>query len=160
MKISKICKTLVFLALVVAIAVPVCAMSGSGTSADPYLVKTAEDLDAIRNDLDAHYKLSANIALNDVSKFEFSDGLDSELIGIDGTEWEPIEGFSGSFTGTDILYITGLYVSSDYENGGLFETLDGAVISIINMKENDHDYCWKYSYRPSRYSIWMAKQTQ
>ena len=133
MKISKICKTLVFLALVVAIAVPVCAMTGSGTSSDPYVIKTAEDLDAIRNDLDAFYKIGANIALNDVSKFEFSGELDTELIGIDGEEWEPIEGFSGTLTGTDTFYISGLYVSSDYKNGGLFGTLNGATISKVNI---------------------------
>lgn len=38
---------------------------GSGTEADPYLIATAEQLDAVRKDLDAYYKLIADIDLSD-----------------------------------------------------------------------------------------------
>ena len=38
-------------------------MGGTGTQTDPYLVATAEQFDAIRQDMDAHYKLVADIDL-------------------------------------------------------------------------------------------------
>jgi len=42
------------------------AFSGGGGSAtDPYIVTTAEQLDAVRDDMAAHYKLGNNIDLSD-----------------------------------------------------------------------------------------------
>ncbi len=42
---------------------------GSGTEADPYLVSTAEDLDNIRKNTGAHYKLAATIDLSGIENF-------------------------------------------------------------------------------------------
>lgn len=42
---------------------------GSGTVNSPYLVKTAEQLDGIRNNLSAHYKLSNTIDLSSFGEF-------------------------------------------------------------------------------------------
>ena len=43
---------------------------GKGTSKNPYLVKTVEQLDGIRNKLSATYKLSANIDMSSVENFK------------------------------------------------------------------------------------------
>lgn len=43
---------------------------GSGTKKDPYLIKTAQDLNNMRNDLSAHYKLAATIDMSSVKNFE------------------------------------------------------------------------------------------
>ena len=43
---------------------------GSGTKADPYIVKTAKDLDAMRDNLAAHYKLGATIDMSSIKNFE------------------------------------------------------------------------------------------
>lgn len=43
---------------------------GSGTKKDPYLIKTAEDVNNIRNNLSAHYKLAATIDMSKIGTFE------------------------------------------------------------------------------------------
>lgn len=53
--------------------ITICAASfsgGSGTKGDPYLIKTPQDLDNIRNNLSAHYKLAATIDMSDFGDFE------------------------------------------------------------------------------------------
>ncbi len=45
------------------------AYSGSGTKNDPYLVQTAEQLDGMRNNLSAHYKLANTIDLSSYGRF-------------------------------------------------------------------------------------------
>ncbi len=44
--------------------------SGSGTKASPYIVNTAEQLDGIRNNLSAHYKLGNTIDLSSIKNFK------------------------------------------------------------------------------------------
>ena len=44
--------------------------SGSGTKNDPYLIKTAKDLDNMRSNLSAHYKLAATIDMSSFGAFE------------------------------------------------------------------------------------------
>ncbi len=46
------------------LALSVCAMSGSGTEIDPYVVETAEDFISIKDNLSAHYKLDADISVS------------------------------------------------------------------------------------------------
>ena len=59
---------------------------GSGTIEDPYLVSNVEQLDEIRNDLSAHYKLTADI------------DLEGGFIPIAHNAWAG-EGFTGSIDG-------------------------------------------------------------
>ena len=133
MKISTLRKALVLLALMIAVAIPAAALSGSGTSSDPYQVATYEDLLAIADAPSAHYKLTTNIVVNDPDVFTYKNGVISGVkSGADVVEWEPID-FSGSLTGTNQVYITGLYVTSNNVNGGLFGTLTNATISKINL---------------------------
>ncbi len=136
MKFSTLRKALILLALMIAVAVPAYAFSGngSGTEADPYEIASYEQLDEMRDDPSAYYKLTANIVVNDPGNFEYEDGVISGVKdGATVVEWEPID-FSGSFVmkeTTDRYYITGLYVPEDYANGGLFGTLTDATISKI-----------------------------
>lgn len=57
---------------------------GSGTVNSPYLIEDAEDLNAIRNNLGAHYKLIQDIDMKG-TRFE--------------NNWTPIDGFTGSLDG-------------------------------------------------------------
>ncbi len=68
-----------FLALVMALTLMLALFTGgvqaadyqgSGTASDPYLVKTPEDLDNIRKNLSAHYKLAATIDLSSIENFK------------------------------------------------------------------------------------------
>ena len=130
MKISTLRKALIVLALVVAVAVPVCAMSGSGTSSDPYTVANLADLKMVANNPAAYYKQTENIVINDPSLFEFESGVIAAANGAE--EWTPIENFTGTFDGNN-KYITGLYVTDENANGGLFAEINGGTVKSLNM---------------------------
>lgn len=132
MKFSTLRKALILLALIIAVAIPVAALSGSGTSADPYVITSAEELKMMNNSSD-YFKLGGNIVVNDPGIFDYEDGVISGVKdGETPVEWEPID-FSGSFVNGARYYITGLYVTEDYANGGLFGTLTNANVSTIYM---------------------------
>ncbi|MCL2435134.1 MAG: chitobiase/beta-hexosaminidase C-terminal domain-containing protein [Lentimicrobiaceae bacterium] len=101
--------------------------TGSGTTIDPYIICTPEQLNAIRNNLTAHYKLNNNIDLS-----EFSSNRD-------GTGWLPIgtsdEAFTGSLNGAGYS-ITGLFINrSDADYTGLFGYLGaGALIEYLSVE--------------------------
>jgi len=63
-------------------------MDGSGTDADPYVITTAEELQSIEDDLDAHYVLGNDIDATETSEWNDGDG------------WEPLGGEDRAFTGT------------------------------------------------------------
>ena len=119
--------SLISLAALLALALLTCASAeaafagGSGTAEDPWQIATAEQLDRVRDDLTAHYILTADI---DLSGFE---------------NWEPI----GAFTGRS--YFKGVYdggnhtlenlccygsKDSDRGNVGLFGMLLGVVKNL------------------------------
>lgn len=136
MKFSKFGKIFALLALMIAVAIPAAATTfsaGEGTSANPYQVTSVEHLKAMADEPSAYYKLAANIVVNDPGIFEYENGAISGVKdGATVVEWEPID-FSGTFTGGSSNYITGLYVTSDNANGGLFSTLTNATITGINL---------------------------
>lgn len=68
---------------------------GNGSESNPYLVGTPEALDAVRNDLDAHYKQIADINMSNWGN------------------WEPIQGFQGNYNGGDYAII-GLTINSSH----------------------------------------------
>ena len=87
---------------------------GSGTVAEPYLICTAEQLDNIREDLTAHYKLDNDV---DLEAYLADGGAGYN----DGKGWEPIGAyidrddpsnapFTGSLDGNDKT-ITNLYMN-------------------------------------------------
>lgn len=131
MKFSTLRKALILLALMIAVAIPVCALSTD--SSGNYLISSYEDLLEIKNNPSASYKLTANIVVNDPGNFEYKDGAISGVKdGATVVEWVPID-FSGSFVNGSRYYITGLYVPEDYANGGLFGTLTNATLQHIYM---------------------------
>src|SRR5690554_2102454 len=88
-------------------------ISGSGTPGDPYIIYTANGLDQVRNDLDAQYKLGADIDLSGYPN------------------WEPIGAptpFSGTFSGNGLI-ITNLTINRPAETFvGLFGRADGGAL--------------------------------
>jgi len=115
------------------------ALGGSGTESDPYLIESVEDLDAVRNDLSAHYNLTSDIDLS-------------------GTDWEPIgsasTGFTGTFDGNGHV-VNGLTIdtsSTDYV--GLFAyagegaEIRGLTLSDVDIEGRDYvaalaGYTWR-----------------
>lgn len=71
---------------------------GSGTSEDPYLIETKAHLNNVRNYLDAHFKMIADITFTDA---DFAEGGDFYN---DGQGWEPI-GLSRSDPLLDTLMV-------------------------------------------------------
>ncbi|MBE6680819.1 MAG: hypothetical protein E7600_00850 [Ruminococcaceae bacterium] len=137
MKFSTLRKALILLALVIAVAIPAAAYTGTGTSADPYVITSAEEL-KLMNNSSAYFKLGADIVINDVNDFTFEDGVITEANGAEA--WTPIENFTGTLDGAKATantyvsyYITGLYVTEDSANGGLFATLNGATVKNVNF---------------------------
>lgn len=110
---------------------------GSGTAEDPYLIKTKLHLHNVRNYLDAHYKMIADIIFTDA---DFAEG---GMFYNGGNGWEPIiqkrgnyiESFSGSFDG-NYHCIEGLCIyrefSADPNNGyaGLFGNVSGEIKNL------------------------------
>ncbi len=105
---------------------------GDGSVADPFQIATPEQLDAVRNQLDAHYILVDDIDL-DVAPYN------------DGSGWEPIGVFIGyddpgnaPFTGSldgDGHEITHLYIDRPAENhAGLFGWASGARFSNLRLQ--------------------------
>ena len=86
------------------------SLSGEGTEESPYIISTVEDLNAIRDNLSAYYKLGANIDLQ-------------------GVEFEPLGAFTGVFDG-DGKTISNLTIHSEGDNIGLFSSINGTVTNL------------------------------
>lgn len=100
---------------------------GAGTEADPYVINTAEQLDAMRYYLQSHFKLNNDIDLN-VAPYNQGEG------------WQPIgtfkDNFKGSFDGGGHT-ITGLTINrqSDATNVGLFGFVSNSDIRYLHLKD-------------------------
>ena len=95
---------------------------GDGTELNPFLVEDAYDLNAVRNNLSAHYKQTADIDLNAYST---------------GEGWIPIGQATVEFTGVydgDNYEIRNLWSDSLAGHGGLFGKADGAKFKNINLR--------------------------
>ena len=102
---------------------------GYGTKSSPYIIKTKEHLNNVRNSLNSYFKLISDII------FEESDFEEGGAFYNDGRGWKPIgdsdENFWGYFDGRGHA-ISGLYCdNSDEEYVGLFGYTNG---SIKNLK--------------------------
>lgn len=98
---------------------------GSGTAEDPYLVASAQALDAVRNYTLAHFRQIANIDLSAWGN------------------WTPIVGFRGSYDG-GLYEIRGLTITSSYTDHiatqgndvqGLFGSGRGAIFRNIVLQD-------------------------
>ena len=97
-------------------------IAGSGTSGDPYIITNISELQAIEDDLDAHYKLGSNIDASVTAKSN------------NGSGFNPIgtvnQSFTGSFNG-DGYTITGITISrQEKDNVGLFAVMNGSVSNV------------------------------
>lgn len=77
-----------------AFALPNDPMSGDGTANNPYVITTLNQLNAVRDDLNAHYKLGADIDASETANW--SNGAGFVPIGYDGNGNSP---FTGVFDG-------------------------------------------------------------
>lgn len=88
---------------------PPVTLTGSGTENDPYLISTAQELNEVRNNLTAYYKLISDIDLSDYLAPD-GDGYN------DGNGWIPIGDsdnyFNGNFDGAGHS-IKNLYINND-----------------------------------------------
>ncbi|MEK5040811.1 DUF4073 domain-containing protein [Sporosarcina sp. FSL K6-3457] len=96
-------------------------IAGDGMEANPFIITTPEQLDKVRDNLTAHYKLGNDIDLN-VSPYNTGEG------------WEPIgsdsDQFGGSFDGNGKI-ISNLFINRpDEENMGLFGYVSGQVKNL------------------------------
>ena len=90
---------------------------GDGTENNPFIITTAEQLDAVRNDLNAHYKLGNDIMLNDTTNWQDWDTIPPE------NNWVAIGAvenrFNGTFDGNGFI-VGGIYINSSSGYQGLF----------------------------------------
>lgn len=94
-----------------------------GTPENPYLIRSAADLDNVRNNLTASYRLARDI---DLSTF-------GDWTPIIGTGDEP---FEGNFDGAGYA-ISGMTIDSDAEYIGLFGYASGATFQNVRLVDVD-----------------------
>ena len=97
----------------VASAADVTFAGGSGTEADPYIIETVAQLDAVRNKPSASYKLNADI------EFIEADFAESGAFYNNGKGWVPIYNFKGIFDGNGHV-IRNIVINSADNNAGIF----------------------------------------
>ncbi len=107
---------------------------GSGTSEDPYIIETAEQLAffaASQSTFEGEYiKLINDIYLNDTADFA------SWETDAPANEWTPIKsGFNGSFDGGNHT-VYGLYINGSSNGVGLFSRVSYGTIKGINIKDS------------------------
>ena len=121
-EIKKSVKKLISVVLAFTVSAGMCTVSAygaeQGTVANPYMISTASQLQAVNNDPDAHYRLAGNIDLS---------GLDFEPIG--NVDAGP---FTGSFDGNGYT-ISNLTVDSG-KYAGLFGYNEGQVTDVTLSK--------------------------
>lgn len=131
---------------------------GDGTAENPYQVSTPEQLDAVRNDLSAHY-----VQINDIDLLEWANwepiGSGDSLSGstlveeLPETEYLP---FKGSYNGQDYsiknLSIKDSKVSFNSDCFGLFAAVDGGTVQNLKLSgveisidktTTDYVYLWE-----------------
>ena len=101
---------------------------GDGTSGNPYQIATAEQLNEVRNYLDKHFILIAEINL-DVAPYNTGEG------------WEPLGNSTTKFTGNvngNGYTIDGLFIDRPTNNYvGLFGYTEGATIESVGLTNVD-----------------------
>ena len=103
-------------------------VSGSGTSADPYVLFSLNDLEQIPVlGLAKYYKLGSDIDASLTSDPGYGDG----------NGWLPVGNFTGSFNGNN-KKITNLYINRPAtDNVGFFSIADTSRITDITFEDVD-----------------------
>ena len=103
---------------------------GDGTQGNPYQIETAAQLDLVRDNLNANYIITNDIA------FDESDFSEGGQFYNNGNGWLPIGSSGSPFTGSvngNNHVISGLFVSSEDAYSGLFGYTSGAKISNLSV---------------------------
>lgn len=95
-------------------------LSGAGTDFNPYIITSGEELDCIRQDVTACYRLANTIDLTEICNAS------------DGTGWQPIENFTGVLDGAGFS-ITNLFINRTENNQALFSTTNGCTIMNLGV---------------------------
>ncbi|WP_436923053.1 CARDB domain-containing protein [Halosimplex amylolyticum] len=99
-------------------------VTGSGTQDDPYRLTNATELQAMRDDPDAHYVLANDVDASATANWNRGEGF--EPVGSDSP-------FTGTFDGRNHT-ITGLTVDRPTaDDVGLFGAVDGATIEHVSL---------------------------
>jgi len=101
------------------------SLDGDGTEDDPYVITNVDELQAIEQDLNAHYVLANDIDASETEAWNAGGGF--EPIGDFG------EPFSGSLDGQRHT-ITGLIIDQSSNRAGLFGSVDGKV-KYLNIED-------------------------
>lgn len=108
--------------------------SGSGTQADPYVITTAEELDAVRNDLDGYYKLGNDIDLSETDYAGAWTPIGAFVADGDSSEIPDANyAFNGTFDGKDYT-ISGLTVEGT-ACVGLFGVVANGTVKDLNIED-------------------------
>jgi hypothetical protein len=116
---------------------------GSGTAEDPYLINTAEQMNAIgtdANDWDKHFKLTADVNLSGYTGTQFNIiGYYDEVAGVIP--------FAGVFDGNNHTISNFTYDSNGSGNIGIFGYISGGNAEIKNLGLRDPNV-WAQSEEP------------
>lgn len=115
-------------------------LAGSGTEADPYLIDTVEDLDAVRDDLAAYYQLQADIDLSSIDNWEPIGSASSGFTGVLNGAGYTVNGLTIDRPGTDYVGLFS-YIGETGEVTGV--TLSGATIEGRDYVGALTGYAWK-----------------
>ena len=103
-------------------------MDGSGTAEDPYVITNVDELQAMNDDLDAHYVLGNDIDASETENWNAGSGF--KPVGKDEYADENPIAFTGHFDGQNYT-ISGLTIDrSSRQNAGLFGYSEGTVENV------------------------------
>ena len=102
---------------------------GRGVESDPYLIANGAQLALVDTYPYAHFKLIADIYLNDPTGWESWTSANGPA-----NVWSPIQDFYGSFDGNGRT-IYGLYVSQTSDYAGLFAHIGGIENGTVGVKD-------------------------
>lgn len=118
-------------------------MTGSGTEASPYLVRTPYDFNQIRENTSAVYRLANNLDFSSAIGIPMSieggvlvrgDVNESAPLYNGGAGFTPIATFSGALDGNGKT-IKGLTACGSGEHFGMIATLNGGKVQSLTLKE-------------------------
>lgn len=140
---QRLSKKLLSLVCALAMLLSMCAVSGlaegtafaggSGTADDPYQIATAEQLQAMTENLSASYVLTADIDLSDVTSWSPVGAFLPDASDAEGETPDAAYAFTGSFDGQSHV-ISNLNAVGTDVNGGLFGVVANATISNVTFE--------------------------